>query len=215
MVDVTVKVLQPATSIDLLTLAEAKLLLGMSSSDTSKDELLTMQISIYSATVAEMCNRVFAKEKVEETWRELCNGRCFLTHWPAKETDIESVVSAGIGYAVGDYELEEQSGKLSNVVRYAPESSPWPQSVIVTYTGGFDLPDEAPLPLKQATVLLIREEAIRMRQAETAGIRQIMHKGSRVMFFDPNAVLVKTAGQKSQGLQAIENLLKQYTRFWV
>jgi|SRR5580765_1315768 hypothetical protein len=215
MVDVTVKILDPATEFDLLTLDEAKILLGMSTTDTSKDELLTMQISIYSTTVAEMCNRTFARERVEETWRELYNGRCFLTHWPTKETDVESVFSAGGNYLVGSYELEEQSGKLSNVVRYAAESSAWEQSVVVTYTGGFNLPDEAPLPLKQAVALLIREENIRMRQAETAGIRQVTHKDSRVVFFDPNAVLVKTLGAKSQGAQAIESLLKQYTRFWV
>jgi len=215
MVDVTVKVLQAANTYDLLTLDEAKLLLGIASTDTSKDELLQMQISIYSATVAEMCNRTFAKEKVEETWRELYDGRCFLTHYPVKEADVESVYSAGNLYDATGYELEEISGKLSNVVIDAPESSPWPQSVIVTYTGGFNLPDEAPLPLKQAVALSIREEMIRSRQAETAGIRQVTHKESRVVFFDPNAVLVKTIGAKSPGLQAIESLLKQYMRFWV
>jgi hypothetical protein len=213
MVDVTVKVLEPATAFDMLTLEEAKLLLG--GNNTATDELLQMQISIYSATVAEMCNRVFAKEKVEETWRELFNGRVFLTHWPVREEDVESVISAGGNYLTAGYELEEQSGKLSNVVRYAAEATEWAQSVVVTYTGGFALPDEAPLPLKQATALLIREEQIRTRQSETAGIRQVTHKDSRVVFFDPNAVLVKTAGAKSQGLQAIEALLKQYTRFWV
>jgi hypothetical protein len=213
MVDVTVKVLEPATQFDLLTLDEAKLLLGPN--NTATDELLQMQISIYSATVAELCNRVFAKERVEETWRELFNGRVFLTHWPVKETDVESVISAGGGYLTPDFELEEQSGKLSNVVRYAAESTAWAQSVVVTYTGGFVLPEEAPPPLKQATVLLIREEQIRMRQAETAGIRQVTHKDSRVVFFDPNAILIKTAGAKSQAMQTIESLLKQYTRFWV
>jgi hypothetical protein len=215
MVDVTIKVIEEATTQDLLTLDEAKLLLGISTSDTSKDELLAMQISIYSATVAEMCNRIFAREKVTETWRELYDGRCFLTHYPVKESDIESVISAGNDYVVDGYELEERSGKLSNVVRYAAESNAWAQSVIVTYTGGFNLPDEAPLPLKQAVALSIREEMIRTRQAETAGIRQVTHKESRVVFFDPNAVLVKTVGAKSPGLQAIESLLKQYMRFWV
>jgi len=212
MVDVTIKVLQPATTHDLLTLDEAKLLLGMIPTDTSKDELLAMQISIYSATVAEMCNRIFAREKVEETWREMYDGRCFLTHYPVKETEVESVVSAG---SSSGFELEEASGKLSNVAIYDSEASAWPQSVVVTYTGGFNLPDEAPLPLKQAVALSIREEMIRTRQAETAGIRQVTHKDSRVVFFDPNAVLMKTVGAKSPGLQAIESLLKQYMRFWV
>jgi hypothetical protein len=217
MVDVTVKVLTAATNFDFLTLDEAKLLLNISPSDTSKDEWLAMQITIYSLTVAELCNRTFARERVSETWRELYNGRLFLTHWPVKEVDVESVVSAGYDYIVDGYELEEASGKLSNVVLYAPESTAWSQSVIVTYTGGFILPDEAPMPLKQAVALLILDQTIRMKQAEVAGIRQISHKESRVTFFDPNALLVKqaSAGAKSQGMQAIEPLLRQYTRFWV
>ena len=64
-------------------------------------------------------------------------------------------------------------GKLSNVLLHSAASTPWPQSVDVTYTGGFDLPDEAPLPLKQATAILIREERMRNQQAQVAGIRQV------------------------------------------
>lgn len=215
MADVTVKVITPATTGDLLTLDEVKLLLGIM--DTSHDELLTMMISTYSAYVAEMCNRTFAREKVTETWRDIYNGRVFLTHWPVKEVDVESVVSSGNVYLTDQFELEETSGKLSNVILYAPESSPWPQSVIVTYTGGFNLPDEAPLPLKQATAILIREERMRNQQAQQAGIRQITHKESRIVFFDPNAVIAKmmSTGGKTAGFVAAEALLKQYTRYWV
>jgi hypothetical protein len=62
-------------------------------------------------------------------------------------------------------------------------------------------------------VLLIRDEKIRMQTAQVAGIRQIMHKHARVVFFDPNAVLIKTAGQKSPAMQAATTLLRQYMRF--
>lgn len=215
MADVTVKVLTAATSFDLITLDEAKLLLGIVSSDTSQDELLQMQITINSATIAEICNRVFAKETVKETWREIANGRLFLTHWPVKETDVTSVISAGYGWVTNQYELEEASGKLSNVVMYAAEANNWAQSVIVTYTGGFVLPDEAPWPLKQATVALIRDDRILAHQAAVAGVRQLSHKDSRVMFFDVNAAIAKqsTAG-KSAGRQMAENLCRQYTRIW-
>jgi hypothetical protein len=215
MADVTVNVIDPATSFDFLTLEELKILLGLSLTDTSQDAQLAMLISSYSATVAEMCNRTFAREKVTETWRELFNGRVFLTHWPVKLDDIESVTAAGGGYENDQYELEPASGKLSNVLLHSAQSTAWPQSVDVTYTGGFILPDEAPLPLKQATAILIREERMRNQQAQVAGIRQVTHKSSRIVFFDPNAVLVKTIGAKSPGMQAAEALLKQYMRLWV
>jgi hypothetical protein len=213
MADVSVKVITPATNFDLLTLEELKILINYPVTDTSLDTYFSMLISTYSAYVSEVCNRTFAKETVEETWRELYEGRVFLTHWPVKDTDITSVLDAG--YAPSAYELEEVSGKVSNVALYAAQSMPWSQSVVVNYTGGFILPDEAPLPLKQACAILIREERIRNTQAQSAGIRQITHKQSRIVFFDPNAVLLKTLGAKTPGMQAAEALLKQYTRFWI
>ena len=215
MADVTVNVIEPATNFDFLTLEEVKILLGIAPSDASQDAQLAMLISIYSAHVAEMCNRTFAREKVMETWRELYDGRVFLTHYPVKLDDIELVTASGSGYQSDQYELERASGKLSNVLLHSAESTEWPQSVDIVYTGGFDLPTEAPLPLKQATAILIREERMRNQQAQVAGIRQVTHKSSRIVFFDPNAVLVKTVGAKSPGMQAAEALLKQYMRFWV
>lgn len=215
MADVTVKVLLSASTHDFLTLEEAKLLLNIHSSDTSQDELLQMQISINSAYIAEVCNRTFAKETVVETWREVSDGRLFLTHWPVKQDDIDNVISAGYSWQSDQYELEEESGKLSNVMIYAPASTMWPQSVIVQYTGGYDLPDEAPLPLKQMTAMLIREDRIAQQQAAVAGIRQLTHKDSRVMFFDVAATLAKQASSKSGSRQLVENFLRQYIRIWV
>src|SRR5262245_21472767 len=216
MADRTIEIVTPATQFDLLTLDEAKLWLNIPSTDTSQDEVVAMWITVFSATVAELCNRTFAKEKVIETWRETYNGRLFLSHWPVKQTDIESVSDASAYLDASQYELEEQSGKLSKIVNPGgSQSSPWVTPAVVTYTGGYDLPDEAPKPLKYATALLIRDEKIKRQTAQTAGIRQIMHKHARVVFFDPNAVLIKTAGMKSPTLQAATNLLHQYMRFEV
>jgi len=215
MADVTVKVIQAADSYDFLTLDEAKLYLNIPSTDTSQDEWLTMMISINSAYIAEICNRTFAKETVVETWREIYDGRVFLTRWPVKETDITGVISAGYDWPV--FELEEASGKLSNVALYQAESSQWDQSVVIQYTGGYQLPDEAPLPLKQATAMLIRDEKIALQQAAVSGIRQLSHKGARVMFFDVNATIAKlnTSGGKSPGRQLVDTFLRQYMRIWI
>jgi hypothetical protein len=214
MADRTIKLLVPATEFDLLTLDEAKLLLGMSLTDPSHDQLLTMWISMYSATVSEICNRTFAKETVTETWRETAHGRLFLSHWPVADADIVDVSNGNIGLFPEEYELENESGKLSFIANPGGDvSTPWTAPAVVTYTGGYVLPDEAPWPLKQATALLIQDARIRLQQAQVAGIRQIMHKHARVVFFDPNAILIKTAGQKSPAMQAAEVILRQYMRF--
>jgi len=214
MADRTIEVLDPATEFDLLTLEEAKLWLGVPATDTSEDELLAMWITVFSATVSELCNRCFAKERVTETWRETYNGRLFLSHWPIKHQDVELVTDFYGDIDPTMYELEQESGKLSFIANPGGvSSSRWNSPAVVTYTGGYALPGEAPEPLKYAVVLLIRDEKIRRQTAQVAGIRQIMHKHARVVFFDPNAVLIKTAGMKSPALQAATNLLHKYMRF--
>jgi Phage gp6-like head-tail connector protein len=216
MADRTIKVLTPATSIDLLTLEEAKLLLGIGTGDTSQDDQLELLITMTSATIAELCNRIFARERVEETWREVGNGRLFLSHWPVKTDDIESVMSAGDAWLTNAYELEEASGKLSNVKVNAAQSSDWPQSVIVTYTGGFNLPDEAPYPLKQACSILIRDQRTEAQSAAVAGIKQIAHKEARITYFDTSSSSGSSKKSSSSGAATqLENLLKHYMRFEV
>jgi hypothetical protein len=97
MADVTVKVLTPADSTALITLDEMKVAFGIDPADTTHDAQLQMLIDQYSEVVASMCNRVFAKEKVEETWRgdppPYERTRVFLTHYPVDDADIESVGS--------------------------------------------------------------------------------------------------------------------------
>ena len=204
MADITVEVLEPAEgypaeTMSFLSLEEAKLLLGLHTDDTANDEQLKFQIAIASSTIMTACNRMFARQKVAESWRELGSRRLFLTHWPVKRDDIESVLSGNQTLGPGAYELEERSGKLSN---FAGSAEP----VVVTYSGGFELPEGAELPLKQATELLVRLARHQATAESIAGIRMIGHKESRVMFFDPNAVKPAPAvgGGALTGNQSVE-----------
>jgi hypothetical protein len=218
MADVTIQIITPATSTDLLTLDEAKLWLGIPAADTTSDVLLASMISVFSNEIAERLNRhptvTIGYEEVNETWRETMNGRLYLSHWPVKAADIASVSigSDGALLTVDDYELGEAAGKLSNIQIGGSMSACWNHPVVVHYKGGYDLPTEAPPPLKHAVVLLIREERIRMLQAQTAGMRILRHKEAMVSFFDPNAILLKSLG-KSSTLTAIESILTHYMRF--
>jgi hypothetical protein len=216
MADYTVEVLTPATTTDLLTLDEAKLWLGIASTDTSQDVIVQSMITTFSEEIAERLNRhptvTIGYEEVNETWRETMNGRLFLSHWPVKAADVVSVSDAATLLTADSYELAEDSGKLSNIVFGGVMSTTWNHPVVVHYSGGYSLPDACPLPLKHATILLIREERIRMIQAQTAGIRQIRHKEAAVSFFDPNLLLLRSLG-KSPTMTAIESILAHYMRF--
>jgi hypothetical protein len=216
MADITVKVLEPADSHDLITLEEAKIYLGISAADTSSDEQLKLLISYNSATIAELCNRTFGYEKVRETWRcmaPICcpDGSCrvYLTHWPVLEADVESVVTGGYTLLPEEYEIEETSGKLTL----------WggcTDDIVITYSGGYDLPDEAPDALKQALGLLVRSGRTEAAAEATSGVRMIAHKESRIMFHPP----AKSGGTSSSGgvstaASQVKGLLTSYIRIYV
>ncbi len=218
MVDITVKVLTPADDHALIALEDAKIMLGIAGSDVASDQQLQMQIEQNSLAVARLCNRVFAKEKVRETHRcvaeQYCpdgSSRIFLTHWPVKQTDIESVESPkGTLLDPMEYEIEEGSGKLTIFGGGVGE-------IVVTYTGGYDLPDEAPLPLQYAVVTIVRENKSAVQQAELSGIRMISHKDARVMFHSPTTSTSSSrTGTTSSGVsQAVDRLLAHFTRLEV
>jgi hypothetical protein len=210
--DIVVKVLEPADDHALIALEDAKIMLGLTGGED--DQQLQMLIEQNSATIARLCNRVFAKEKVRETHSAAAilllpsKSRIFLTHYPVKEDDIESVEAPG-GTLVPliDYVVEEQTGKLT-VAGLATE-------IVVTYTGGYDLPDESPLDLQQALVVTIRETRSAAQQAAVTGIRMISHKSSRVMFHPPGGTTTSRTSGISSGSatqQALNNLLMRYTR---
>jgi hypothetical protein len=215
MADIWVKVITPADSYDLLTLDELKTLIGLPTSDTSEDAQLEMWITHYSDVIATMCNRVFGKEKVEETWRgdtmPFDCPRLFLTHYPVDDTDIEAVESPrGSLLAPTAYEIENRSGKMRI-------DGVWSEPVTVTYTGGYALPDEAPPALKQATGLLIQSAREAKTQAAVAGIKSISHRESRVQFMAEGSS--SSGGQSGAALgavgDAVKALLYKYTRFYV
>jgi len=216
MADVWVKVLTPANSYALLTLAELKAMFNLSPTDTSEDALLQIWIDQYSDVVATMCNRVFAYETVEETWRAelppFDRARLFLTRYPVADVDITAVESPrGSMIDPTAYEVENETGKLRI------DGDAWTEPVMVTYSGGYHLPDEAPPALKAATGLLIQAARLQMRMGMTSGMRQIAHRESRVTFFDPVQMLGKAgvAGPLEAATETVNALLYKYMRFYV
>ena len=209
--DVTVKVLTPADDFALVALEDAKIMLSIAASDTSEDQQLALMIEQNSRAIATMCNRTFAKERVRETHRDCgftVTGRLriYLTHYPVKEEDIESVESPA-GTVITNYELDEENAKLTIFGAASNE-------VVVEYTGGYDLPDESPMELQQALAVTVRETRTAAVQAAVSGIRMISHKSARVMFHPASAATSSRTGgtATSATQQALENLLMKFTR---
>jgi hypothetical protein len=211
MADIIIKTITPAISQDLMTLDELKTKLGIT--NTAQDASLQALITAYSDVIATLCNRVFGKETLMETWRDLDSNRIFLSHYPiATETDITSVESprtTTILDPATDYEIELKSGKVE---LYATQSEP----IVVTYTGGYLLPDEAPPALKEALAIMIRNERALAQQAAVSGVRSLSHKESRVVYFDPNAhKVVSTSASQMPMNSPVNALLMHYVRLQV
>jgi hypothetical protein len=214
MADRVVKVLTPADSYDLLSLDELKLAMDIELTDTSQDAILQEYITRYSDVVATTCNRVFAYEEVAEIWRctnvDYTNGmkRLFVTHYPI-DPDATLTLESPTGALLdpSTYVIEEKSGKVELL-------QTWAEPITFTYSGGYHLPDECPPALKQATELMIREGQALAQRMLNSGVRSISHRESRVMFFDPLALLTKTQGL-GFATSAANSLLMHYVRFEV
>jgi hypothetical protein len=209
MADIWVKVLTPADSYALLTLDELKAILNVPPTDTSEDAHLQMLIDQYSDVVATMCNRVFAYETVEETWRCSDSPRLFLTRYPVADADLVSVESPrGSILDPAIYELENASGKLRI-------EGAWSEPVTVTYSGGYQLPDAAPQALKAATGMLI--QGARMQGRMTSGLRAVQHQDTRIQYFDPVQMFGKDglAAPLLTATDTVDAMLYKYMRIYV
>lgn len=204
-------VVTPAQNVSLVSLYEAKLALNLqSSTDETIDDQLEMLIEWASAEIAALCNRTFARETVVETFssNEGYYNRLYLSRYPIKT--ISSIDEDGETLAVDvDYRLDKASGLLTRI------DSAWVAPISISYTGGYELPNDAPKALRQAALLMTRESYNAISRGDSS-IRQISHKDSRITYFDPSSKSdSSSSGGGSPARRAVGDLLKHFTRFWV
>jgi hypothetical protein len=214
-----VNVITPAAAPDLLSLDEAKLLLNIPGSDTSKDALIAELITNTSDVLAVLTNRVFVKEKVQECFFGIddCEKSLYFSRWPVKFSDITSM-SDTYGnnlLQTTDWILQELSGTLFK----APPASPWQGTVVAVYSGGYIAPDEVPPALKHAALAILRDGYYAsIRGALLAGVRMIAHKHARVMYYPPGpygAFSGSGTAATPQTQRAIDALLYRYVRHFM
>jgi hypothetical protein len=219
-------VITPADSQDLVSLDEMKVKLNIPAGNTSQDALLQNLITNISEAVAKMCNRVFSYEEVAETFFQLNDEWCgapptqrlYLSRWPVVLADITSITTTvdGGGSLTDllpsvnqDWWLEQETGTLYQ----RPDLGPWINTVEVQYSGGYELPDDAPGALKFGVEALLREGySAWTRNPALFGVRQIAHKESRIGYYGPD--MFPTLGMPATWKQ-VEALLSKYIRHWV
>jgi hypothetical protein len=131
-------------------------------------------------------------------------------------TAISEVSTAGV--TASDYHFDPASGRLwltDNQYQYPNywqsygSCGPWLGSVMVTYSGGYDLPEQAPARLQKAIIEAVRDG--RTSGARDPSIRELQHGDTRVSYFT-SSLSTASSGYLSA---AVADLVKPYRRLYV
>lgn len=166
---------------DLISLDDLKLALGIPAEDTSQDEELAADIDRYSDLVADYFGRRFAFGIALEAFHydPLEQSRpaapLNLSLYPVAA--IESVIHNDTALALDDYTVDPAKGML----RLAGGGR-WTGTVVVTYAGGYVLPDEAPAYLTTAIIESVRLQQMADDRGDTS-VSSVVHGDTRVSYF--------------------------------
>jgi hypothetical protein len=166
---------------DLISLDDLKLALGIQ--DASEDAELQAAITFQSRIIAEYCDRRFGLAQALETFvfdpGETMRARqaLVLSLYPV----LEIIEISTAGATAAEYDLDPTSGRL-----WAANGGYWatgPGEVSVVYSGGYDLPEQAPARLQQAVIQAVNEG--RTTGSRDPSIREIQHGDTRIGYFTP------------------------------
>lgn len=150
-------IIAPAESQRLTTLAAIKDELRLTAG--ADDAFLLTLIDQASGAVRRWCNRAFAAETVQETFRlSTLTDSLMLSRWPVGA--VLSVTRAGATLGEAGYEVEGATGLLYRLTD-SDIRCPWlPGKIVVEYVAGFVLPGNPgrtlPEDVERAAILLVK-----------------------------------------------------------
>jgi hypothetical protein len=185
---------------DLISLNDLKLALGIIG--TTDDAQLQAMITFQSRIIAEYCHRRFGRADAMETFTfdrgETMPARMALTLSLYPVVEILTVSSAT------DYQFDPASGRVWVNGWWCSNGS-----VAITYSGGYDLPEEAPARLQKAVIEAVREG--RTSGTRDPSIREVQHGDTRIAYFT-SSLTTASSGYLSA---PVIDLLAPYRRLTV
>jgi hypothetical protein len=187
---------------DLISLADLKAALSITG--TTEDAALEAAITFQSRIIAEYCNRRFGLATVLETFifdRDeimLQRQALVLTLYPVVEIIEVSVAGA----TAADYNFDPASGCLWT-------DGYWSGTIGVTYSGGYDLPEQAPARLQRAVIDAVNIG--RTSGTRDPSIREVQHGDTRISYFTSS---LSTASPGFLSASVID-LIRPYRRLHV
>jgi hypothetical protein len=205
---------------DLITLDALKAALGITG--TSEDAQLQAAITLQSRIIAEYCDRRFGRAEAMETFSfyrgELMPAQQALTLSLYPVSEILEVSTAGATAA--DFKFDPASGRLwlpmnwlyGYLGNYVADGYYWmvPYDIVVIYSGGYDLPEEAPARLQRAIIESVNSvRTVSAFGVRDPSIREVQHGDVRVSYVSQSFA----AGTTSQHLTpSVTDLIKPYRR---
>jgi hypothetical protein len=192
---------------DLISLDDLKLALGID--DNSEDAELQAAITFQSRIIAEYCDRRFGLAQALETFvfdpgeTMLARQALVLSLYPI----VEIIEVSTAGATAADYDVDPTSGRL-----WAGNGGYWatgPGEVSVVYSGGYDLPEQAPARLQNAVIEAVK--AGRTSGLRDPSIREVQHGDTRISYVSPGFA-TGTSGHLSA---SIIDLIRPYRRLTV
>jgi hypothetical protein len=166
---------------DLVTLEALKLELG---TPDSEDDANAARITRESKLIAEQCDRIFGFCEAVETFEfDTCEitrpGQpLHLRLYP--QTTIESIMAGDTELTEDDYVVDAEKGRI-----WMPGAS-WSGTVVVTYAGGYDLPDNAAGGLQAACIEAVRGRGLAL--SRDPSIQTTHHGDTSVGYFSEQVV---------------------------
>lgn len=188
---------------DLVSLDDLKAALGIAG--TAEDAQLQAQITFQSRIIAEYCDRRFGRAEALETFRfdrgEVLPARNALV---LKLYPVTEVIELAGTMDADGYEFDPASGRL-----WMTNGGCWADVVSVTYSGGYDLPEEAPARLAAAVIESINET--RMIGTRDPAIQSVQHGDVRVGYFSSST----SSGSSGYLSATVADLIQGYRRMHV
>jgi hypothetical protein len=180
---------------------------------------LQAAITFQSRIIAEYCDRRFGLADVIETFTldhyesMLTRQALTLSLYPVVEvTDV--AISNGAG--TSDWHFDPTSGRLwpwaADYIGAWRAYGGWGgTTVAVTYSGGYDLPEEAPARLQRAVIDAVKTG--RTSGTRDPTIREVQHGDNRISYFTSS--IASTTGSSDYLSAAAAELIKPYRRLHV
>lgn len=169
------EIITPAESTRLISIEAARVAIGLADDDASQDAALEPLIDQASAAIVGFCGRPLASTTYRETvYSRLALDSLILSRFPV--ASIASVGIDGADIAADGYRLEAATGIVHR--RTPTRCGPfWPAGeTVITYTAGYELPDDLPADIQRAAILMLRQSHMAagrdplLRSEETDGV---------------------------------------------